>query len=369
MVFLFVNFGGGGGGGRNPFAQRNTDLLFPAILFFSSFLVNIPLLVFPLGMFILFSSPERVAAGAAVPGGIAADISRAFEQFSNLFPSFSPVIKMFLITLAVFYFLATNFSVHYPDHEFTRTDDYAPVESAGDFDEEEVLMHGGEENNTDLLLFFGFISLAWSLATYRREIHARLPRVLQRPFMMLIQLFFGLGEDLRNGPTSQQTIDALETVCISEQEEVCDCAVCLETFSPGDEAKRLPCLHCFHLPCLLPWLVQKNTCPVCRQSVEDTSSANNLSLLSSFSSFAAGIAGQCKQLVQQAIAWVHSLLAPPSNILRVTETRETLMQLPIKELRDRARARNLSLRGLVDKSEVVDLLLSGAVPTAVVVPS
>jgi len=42
--------------------------------------------------------------------------------------------------------------------------------------------------------------------------------------------------------------------------------------------------------------------------------------------------------------------------LRV-EDRQALMQLSIRELRERARARNITLRGAVEKSDIVDLLL------------
>ena len=45
--------------------------------------------------------------------------------------------------------------------------------------------------------------------------------------------------------------------------ELC-CAVCREAFSPGDAAVRLPCNHLYHSPCILPWLQQRNLCPLCR---------------------------------------------------------------------------------------------------------
>lgn len=42
------------------------------------------------------------------------------------------------------------------------------------------------------------------------------------------------------------------------------CTVCHDAFKPGDEVIELPCNHCFHEDCLLPWLQSHNTCPVCR---------------------------------------------------------------------------------------------------------
>uniref|UniRef100_A0A1D2ACM3 RING-type domain-containing protein n=1 Tax=Auxenochlorella protothecoides TaxID=3075 RepID=A0A1D2ACM3_AUXPR len=42
------------------------------------------------------------------------------------------------------------------------------------------------------------------------------------------------------------------------------CSICHETYSPGDEVVELPCDHCFHPDCVMPWLETHNTCPVCR---------------------------------------------------------------------------------------------------------
>ncbi|KAF7455804.1 zinc finger, C3HC4 type (RING finger) domain-containing protein [Cryptosporidium felis] len=47
------------------------------------------------------------------------------------------------------------------------------------------------------------------------------------------------------------------------------CVVCQEEYNIGDEVMRLSndeevCHHIFHVNCLLPWLSQHNSCPVCR---------------------------------------------------------------------------------------------------------
>jgi hypothetical protein len=52
-----------------------------------------------------------------------------------------------------------------------------------------------------------------------------------------------------------------------------DCAVCKEQFSIQAEDPdelvviTLPCKHPFHQSCILPWLKQSGTCPVCRYGV------------------------------------------------------------------------------------------------------
>lgn len=43
------------------------------------------------------------------------------------------------------------------------------------------------------------------------------------------------------------------------------CAICLEDFLMGDELRKLPCKHEFHVGCIDPWLLtRKRFCPVCK---------------------------------------------------------------------------------------------------------
>ncbi|CAA7048371.1 unnamed protein product [Microthlaspi erraticum] len=95
--------------------------------------------------------------------------------------------------------------------------------------------------------------------------------------------FFGRGlEDLiqqlaeddpnRYGtpPASKSATDALPTVKVTKdmlQSETNQCAVCMDEFEDGIEAKQMPCKHVYHHDCLLPWLQLHNSCPVCRHEL------------------------------------------------------------------------------------------------------
>lgn len=76
-------------------------------------------------------------------------------------------------------------------------------------------------------------------------------------------------------PASEQQLNQLPTIKISpaEFENKIECAICMEDFRLAEEAKKLPCKHCFHEQCIKEWLKLHGTCPVCRKNLngEDTS--------------------------------------------------------------------------------------------------
>ncbi|KAG6788320.1 hypothetical protein POTOM_004384 [Populus tomentosa] len=63
---------------------------------------------------------------------------------------------------------------------------------------------------------------------------------------------------------SKESIENLEEVKIDRGSSNLECPVCLETISTGSEAKRMPCFHIYHGKCIVEWLMNSNTCPVCR---------------------------------------------------------------------------------------------------------
>ncbi|KAF7833624.1 putative E3 ubiquitin-protein ligase RHC1A [Senna tora] len=67
-------------------------------------------------------------------------------------------------------------------------------------------------------------------------------------------------------PASHSSIDAMPTIKITQTHLRSDshCPVCKEKFELGSEARQMPCNHIYHSDCIVPWLVQHNSCPVCR---------------------------------------------------------------------------------------------------------
>jgi hypothetical protein len=45
------------------------------------------------------------------------------------------------------------------------------------------------------------------------------------------------------------------------------CVVCLADLEAGDALRVLTCGHSFHADCVDPWLVEQQTCPLCKDDV------------------------------------------------------------------------------------------------------
>ncbi|CAL1356479.1 unnamed protein product [Linum trigynum] len=69
-------------------------------------------------------------------------------------------------------------------------------------------------------------------------------------------------------PAQKEAVNAMPTVTIDENN--LQCAVCLEDFELGAEAKEMPCKHKFHEGCIHPWLELHSSCPVCRFQMPTT---------------------------------------------------------------------------------------------------
>ena len=72
-----------------------------------------------------------------------------------------------------------------------------------------------------------------------------------------------------NPPASQIAVDKLKKFNITEKKLKefgfeNSCPVCKDEFTISEECLLMPCEHHFHKDCLIPWLKERNSCPVCR---------------------------------------------------------------------------------------------------------
>lgn len=70
-------------------------------------------------------------------------------------------------------------------------------------------------------------------------------------------------------PASEEQLSRLPLASFRPQcfEGSQQCSVCLEAYDVGDVVTTLPCNHYYHNTCIIRWLQQCGTCPVCRQSL------------------------------------------------------------------------------------------------------
>lgn len=109
----------------------------------------------------------------------------------------------------------------------------------------------------------------------------------------LEQLIEQLSQSDRCGPppAPSAAVDAMPTIKINSRHLVNNshCPVCKDRFEVGGEAREMPCKHIYHSDCILPWLAQHNSCPVCRNGlpggVPESSHARSSSRPSSSTSY------------------------------------------------------------------------------------
>ncbi|KAJ9137317.1 Ring finger domain-containing protein [Pleurostoma richardsiae] len=74
-------------------------------------------------------------------------------------------------------------------------------------------------------------------------------------------------------PASQGAIDKLEKKKLDRQmlgtDLKSECTICIDDINLGDEVTVLPCKHWFHGECVVLWLKEHNTCPICRHPIEE----------------------------------------------------------------------------------------------------
>ncbi|PFH34814.1 zinc finger, C3HC4 type (RING finger) domain-containing protein [Besnoitia besnoiti] len=83
-------------------------------------------------------------------------------------------------------------------------------------------------------------------------------------------------------PAAEAVIRSLQEETVSEEEarEAGPCAICQEEYRRDDVVHRLTedrsqCSHIFHRQCIIPWLQQHNSCPVCRFELPTDDAAYN----------------------------------------------------------------------------------------------
>uniref|UniRef100_A0A914HZ94 RING-type domain-containing protein n=1 Tax=Globodera rostochiensis TaxID=31243 RepID=A0A914HZ94_GLORO len=87
-----------------------------------------------------------------------------------------------------------------------------------------------------------------------------------------------LGDTTPRMDSSSKYLNAFNEISLTfvdKKEEAKECAICLNSIDFKEKVRPLPaCNHIFHNECIEQWLRSgHNTCPICRQSLPETSTA------------------------------------------------------------------------------------------------
>jgi hypothetical protein len=96
-----------------------------------------------------------------------------------------------------------------------------------------------------------------------------------------------IGKVLKNFLRIMSSIQKISTDCCQviptekkelEKETYGDCAICMEKLDESKNFARTNCKHAFCLTCLVRSLKDNNTCPLCRQNIEEENPKKTKSL-------------------------------------------------------------------------------------------
>lgn len=71
-------------------------------------------------------------------------------------------------------------------------------------------------------------------------------------------------------PTPDEVLDILPLFVMDKKdvEQNPECPICNDINEVGDTLSQMPCLHMYHTDCIMPWLRQHNSCPMCRSELK-----------------------------------------------------------------------------------------------------
>eukprot|EP00756_Hemistasia_phaeocysticola_P022123 Hpha_TRINITY_DN15814_c0_g8::TRINITY_DN15814_c0_g8_i1::g.191691::m.191691 len=119
-------------------------------------------------------------------------------------------------------------------------------------------------------------------------------------------------------------------ITADEASHVENCAICLEDLREGDEAYLTDCYHIFHSACLTDWWWRNATCPLCK---------------------AESMTGQQGRALRERKQreWVEERAAGMR--------RKRVGEMTNKEIKQRLSDLKVSTKGVLERSELVELLL------------
>ncbi|KAK9150322.1 hypothetical protein Syun_008631 [Stephania yunnanensis] len=73
------------------------------------------------------------------------------------------------------------------------------------------------------------------------------------------------NRERKSGQSEEEILKHLKTRTVRVSEEGESCSICMDEYVVDKKVGSLSCRHEFHIDCIKDWLLQKNTCPICRR--------------------------------------------------------------------------------------------------------
>lgn len=117
---------------------------------------------------------------------------------------------------------------------------------------------------TWIIAFYTTIIIMGTVISYSAIVHYR-TYLFESQYSSLLEQY-----DEAERPEMEFTINGLppdkirNMQVIEVNEDDGKCAICLDTFVESMKARKLPCMHKYHLLCIDKWLMQHTSCPICK---------------------------------------------------------------------------------------------------------
>ncbi|DAZ93295.1 TPA: hypothetical protein N0F65_012461 [Lagenidium giganteum] len=111
---------------------------------------------------------------------------------------------------------------------------------------------------TGVLFLASLLLVGWCIRWHFRS---------QRQFDRARQLGFAAMQGVSKERMAQLEVCAYHRAPGVDEEDACP--ICLVGFEEGDQLRKMPCKHLFHVPCIDEWLTKSKLCPMCKGAVEE----------------------------------------------------------------------------------------------------
>ena len=120
-----------------------------------------------------------------------------------------------------------------------------------------IIYHNNSNNNTNILIYNNIITY-WKLFGLT---------LFSLGCVYGFKCYNKFKYDRMDEIVTPINIENLNTLIVCNELPENNCSICLDEFKNEDILKKLNCSHIFHKDCLVPWINNNKSCPLCRTDI------------------------------------------------------------------------------------------------------